>query len=373
MDYERGTRYFREKRPTIGEFEPWRAILETRFRESLEVHAETTSKAVETLASVDPSLATRMDNTIKNILFMLRKDITTLSKSDPETYAKLIYNQDVLVDTTLADFQTVALTLASRGGFRQKEAVTRWFSERKTGTKDFLETMREQQGLLRKVVEPSSDMMRWKIVTTKEKFDILKKKEEFWGLVALCRAVNELRFVQMPLLEHESDNSPAGMRARYNSLLFSCALFVESVLLVRKLNKYFGEMPEFQELAKVTNKSKEARELMNSGLIDLRNTLVFHFDVDEVGRQLAQLELSDPIFVLAMGKSNGQVYYELADLCAVRTFGGPLPQDDADALTALGKRMDAISELIVEFATQAEILIVEVLINEGWHRDDVGS
>ena len=238
MDYERGTRYFREKRPTIDEFEPWRAILEARFRESLEVHADTTSKAVETLASVDPSLATRMDNTIKNILFMLKKDITALSKSDPETYAKLIYNQDVLVDTTLADFQTVALTLASRGGFRQKEAVARWFSERKAGTKDFMESMRENQDLLRKVVEPNSDK-RWKIVTTKEKFDALKKKEEFWGLVALCRAVNELRFVQMPLLEHENDNSPAAMRAKYNSLLFSCALFVESVFLVRELNKHF--------------------------------------------------------------------------------------------------------------------------------------
>jgi len=98
---------------------------------------------------------------------------------------------------------------------------------------------------------------------------------------------------------------------------------------------------------------------------------VFHFDVDEVGRQLVQLELSDPIFVSAMGKSNGQVYYELADLCAVRTFSGPLPQDEAAALAAVGKRMDAISDLIVEFATQAETLIVEVLMNDGWHRDDV--
>jgi hypothetical protein len=93
-------------------------------------------------------------------------------------------------------------------------------------------------------IEPT-DMTRWKIVITKEQFDVLKKKEEFWALVALGRAVNELRFVQMPLLHHESDNSPAAMRARYNSLLFSCALFVESYLLVQKLNKHFGHMPEF--------------------------------------------------------------------------------------------------------------------------------
>src|SRR2546428_821738 len=80
MDYERGTRYFRQDRPTIDEFEPWRAILEARFLESLEGHVKTTSNAVETLASVDPPLAVRMDNTIKNVLFTFQKDLTTLSK-----------------------------------------------------------------------------------------------------------------------------------------------------------------------------------------------------------------------------------------------------------------------------------------------------
>src|SRR5882724_10761467 len=104
------------------------------------------------------------------------------------------------------------------------------------------------------------DMTRWRIIIAKEKFDSLKRKEEFWGVVALGRAVNELRFVQMPLLHHQNDNSPAAMRATLNSLLFSCALFVESVSLVQGLNKYFGKMPEFQELAKVTNKSRQAQE-----------------------------------------------------------------------------------------------------------------
>jgi hypothetical protein len=152
MDYERGTRYFRLNQPTIEEFEPWRAILESRFRESLEVNADSTSKAVETLASADPPLAARIDNTIKNVLFTFKKDLTALSESDPETYAKLICNQDQLVEMTLADFKTVALSLAARSGFRQKRNALRWFSEREAGTKDFMDTMREQQGLLQKVV-----------------------------------------------------------------------------------------------------------------------------------------------------------------------------------------------------------------------------
>lgn len=154
MDYERGTRYFRQERPTIDKFEPWRAILETRFLESVQAHANTTSNAVETLASIDPPLAVRMDNTIKNILFAFQKDLTAVSKEDPETYAKLIYNQDQLIEITLSDFKTVVLRLASRSGFRQKSNVARWFSERENGTKDFMDTMREQQDLLQRVVDP---------------------------------------------------------------------------------------------------------------------------------------------------------------------------------------------------------------------------
>jgi hypothetical protein len=216
-----------------------------------------------------------------------------------------------------------------------------------------------------------TEATRWKVSIAKAQFDALKKKEDFCGLVALSRAVNELRFVQMPLVHHENDNSPASMRARYNSLLFSCALFVESCLLVQKLNKHFGQMNEFQELAKVTTKSKEAQELLNTSLFDLRNTLVFHFAIDEMGKQLETLELDDPIFVSAMGKTNSQVYYELADLCAARAFSKPLPQDDAAALAAIGKRAEAISDLILEFSTKAESLIVEVLMKQGWLREDV--
>ena len=154
MDYERGTRYFRQKRPTIDEFEPWRAILEARFLDTVEAHAQTTSKAVETLALIDPPLAARMDNTIKNLLSTFQKDITALSEKDPERYAKLIYNQDILVEMALADFKIVALRLASRSGFGQKRNVARWFSERESGTEDFMDTMREQQDLLTKVVNP---------------------------------------------------------------------------------------------------------------------------------------------------------------------------------------------------------------------------
>jgi hypothetical protein len=77
-----------------------------------------------------------------------------LATNDQERYAKLLDNQDHLVEMTLKDLQTVALKLASRGGLRQKASVGHWFDERESGTKDFMDSVREQEGLLRKVVEP---------------------------------------------------------------------------------------------------------------------------------------------------------------------------------------------------------------------------
>lgn len=221
--------------------------------------------------------------------------------------------------------------------------------------------------------ESVTDTTRWKIVIAPEKFNQFKKEERFWGLAALGRAVNALRSVQMPLIKHENDNSPAGMRARYNSLLFSSALFAESFLLVQKLNKHFGQLPAFQELAKVTNKSKEAQELLNSTIFDLRNKLVFHFGIDEIGRQLKDLDLKQPIFVSAMGRTNAQVYYELGDLCALATFAGPSLPSDANIEDALGDRIKRMSTLIVEFATTAEILIMEVLKADGWNLEIVSE
>ena len=97
-----------------------------------------------------------MENTIKNVLTPFgKKDLTALSKSDADTYAKLIDNQDVLVDMALTDFKTVTLLLASRSGFGQKRKTAHWFSERENeGTKDFMAQMKKQRDLLNKAINP---------------------------------------------------------------------------------------------------------------------------------------------------------------------------------------------------------------------------
>src|SRR5690348_15952245 len=128
---------------------------------------------------------------------------------------------------------------------------------------------------------------RWALRMDKEKFDKIKNREGFWGLVALARAVNALRFVHSPL-EHFQNDSPAALRVRYNSFFFNCALFYEAGLLIQKLHEHHGGLPEFQALAQVMN-GKPALALRDSSLNPLRNHFVFHFAIDETGEQLKKL------------------------------------------------------------------------------------
>jgi hypothetical protein len=212
--------------------------------------------------------------------------------------------------------------------------------------------------------ESLSDTTRWKIVTDKENFDKLKTKESFWSIVALGRAVNALFFVHQAIVAHEGDTSPAAVRASHNSVLFSCGILFESFRLVQNIGKYFSDVPEFKALSALMN-SKEARKILESDFSKLRNTLVFHFDPAEAGRQLENLELTEPTFTSAQGKTNGQTYCELSDICAFRTLYGPT-YPGSDTLLAESEFTRSAAWLIVDFSNLAQDLIQASLTATGW-------
>lgn len=113
-DYDRGTDYFRKSRPDVEEFERWRAILAKRFVENYTANSATLSEAVKLLSQVDPVLAIRLDNTLRNVEFSFQAKWTDVATSDPARYAQLIYNQDALVDIAFAEMQQVAVKLSRR-------------------------------------------------------------------------------------------------------------------------------------------------------------------------------------------------------------------------------------------------------------------
>ncbi|SRR6266851_2017047 len=147
FDYDRGTTYFRRNRPPLETFEPWRAVLEGRFLEESEANAKSTSAAIELIASIDPPLAARLHNILKNMALAFRKDLGQVALQHEATYVDLLDSQDELVATTLSELEAAALNIAKRSGWRQRRRVQQWLKERREGASDFAKGMDEQAEL----------------------------------------------------------------------------------------------------------------------------------------------------------------------------------------------------------------------------------
>lgn len=144
LDYDRGTTYFRRDRPSIAEFEPWRAMLEASFLEESEANSPSTSTAIELLASVDPPLAIRLHNTLRKMAAAFQRDLNKVSAQDERTYAGLLQTQDRLVATTLEELRLAALEVAKCSGFGQHRKVEAWIAERVKDEAEFSQGMDEQ-------------------------------------------------------------------------------------------------------------------------------------------------------------------------------------------------------------------------------------
>ncbi len=160
LDYERGIAFFRKSKPDVEEFEAKREVLEKRFLSRVEIDQNTTWAAVDLLASVDPTLAARIDNTLKNLLLTFGGGYQRkVLEQDPEGYAQLIYKHDEILDFTLSDLWTAALKLSARCSIIDRLRVGKWFKDRVgKGRDEFNSGMEKQEELMERLgrLKPSS-------------------------------------------------------------------------------------------------------------------------------------------------------------------------------------------------------------------------
>ena len=200
------------------------------------------------------------------------------------------------------------------------------------------------------------------IVIDKEAFDRLRDDERFWCLVALARAVNSFRFCYSALAS-TSGNSNSAVRAKRSSFLFICALFTEVQTLVGNMGRYFRDFGTFQELSRAIN-SQNVQSLLKSTLRPVRNTQVFHFDPADTGKQLKWALLpTAPVFLSATGTTDGETYWELADLCSMSTFlQGPDLQEEG-LPEIIDSRIRNTIDVTIQFVKAAEAFLVDALEN----------
>lgn len=142
LDYERFLRNFRTDRPCVEDLVPNQIIIWDRFIRRSELEKECYFNAVEALSSIDPALAIRADNTLKNLLDHFNNaPIPEDAGRNPELYAKLLYIHDELVDFTLGDLEMITKRLSRRCGCLTRFRIWRWFREREKGEKDVTDSM----------------------------------------------------------------------------------------------------------------------------------------------------------------------------------------------------------------------------------------
>lgn len=208
---------------------------------------------------------------------------------------------------------------------------------------------------------------RWKFITDKARFDQQKTDPCFQSAVALSRALNSLRFANTPLLEIENDDSPRAQRTRYNAMFFSCAIYAECIGLVNRMNVHFKSKndPLFEKLKDATIRNPLSQEILTWGLTFLRNKLVFHFDIEEIGNQLKNFDVDNPVFLRGMGTMNAEVNYELSDSCTwntlfTKSLNGEYPQDESM------ERTTQITKVISTFEVATDEFLVGFLESSGW-------
>ncbi|MBK1830167.1 hypothetical protein JIN77_05500 [Verrucomicrobiaceae bacterium R5-34] len=146
LDYERYISHISKQDLEIEEYEEIRTGLSQKLGEQLAASRESLKTGIVSLASVDPTAAAQLDNTLKNFLGLLSYDFSELIEKDPAVYQafnKEFYGQ---IDWTLSDMADQAEKLASKAGPFQKRRTNKWLDARIKGGAEFHDGVAEIQG-----------------------------------------------------------------------------------------------------------------------------------------------------------------------------------------------------------------------------------
>jgi len=190
----------------------------------------------------------------------------------------------------------------------------------------------------------------WELRCSEEKFGDLRGDERFWSILTLARALNALRFCQMAFFGVLDEDTPAAIRQRINSFVFTGAVLYEALEFAQTLGEYFHDLPEFRETWSMLFRDRELREFRETTLYQLRNKFVFHFDREMAAQALQGFRKPPYIFNSGQGTTVGNAYYSLADLASLYFL---LKEEGDDQLSAeaLEEAFTARSVLLMQRMT----------------------
>lgn len=214
----------------------------------------------------------------------------------------------------------------------------------------------------------------WYVKVEKTKFLTLMEDEGFLELMRLMRALNSLRFAQNALATHRTTEealgevprddreTPSKKRVRNNAFLYMAAIIHEAVSRGHTLGKYFRNLEAFPKFNAVVNKIRSDQPLPKI-LKNARNRLAFHFDAEQLRSGIRAIESDQFVLVHGYKKTQGECYYELADVAAL-SFLVEL-HDYEDLEKRLKDVIGPATSVMIEFIEAAEVLIAQAMTSHG--------
>lgn len=143
LDFERFISHVSKQDMDIAEYERTRLRMSAKLRERLVSSHTSLKSGIVALASVDPTAAAQLDNTLKNFVELLSYDLTEVLSRDEAAYHTLNSTFYKQIDWTLNDMSFQAEKLAAKAGPFQKRRTSKWFDARLKGGKEFHEGVAE--------------------------------------------------------------------------------------------------------------------------------------------------------------------------------------------------------------------------------------
>ena len=210
-------------------------------------------------------------------------------------------------------------------------------------------------------MEPASN---WFIDLPLEKFAMLRADERFQSILKLCRIVNTLRFSQVAMTPSRRPNTPSARRQQFSSFFYSAAALYEGLRFTETLGKYFKDLPEFRSGFALLHADTDLMTFRHTVLEQARNRLVFHLDAEVVETSLAALNVVPITLASGIGETQGESYYDLADVVMMHYLIGR-PDNDHELKAALTSVLNKAATIAKRFDEAAENLIARVLKDLG--------
>ena len=98
LDYERAVTFLTASQPSVESYEPTHSHFAELFIDRISEDKDSLQTGIEMLASVDPTGAVQLDNTVKNIRRVLKDDFAELLQRDPVAYVEVMNRHNGLID-----------------------------------------------------------------------------------------------------------------------------------------------------------------------------------------------------------------------------------------------------------------------------------